>query len=210
MTWFIRAGLPLIMLLLADGAAAGNLLANPDFDQNKGLLGWTTKMSSDTCPMNTDCGHMYASAAECCGRPNSGAASSTSAFSQFDELSQCVRGIEPNTAYDASVWIQLTPASSGLDQGPRPAFGVAWFASGDCSGPTLTSATKSVNASTWKQFSVTGIVPPPKSGSARFSLFATYKGELNIGGSAVRTDFDSAFFGPGATVPVELQSFSID
>lgn len=209
MTGFIRTGLPLILLLLAHAAAAENLLANPDFDRNKGLIGWNTKMAVDTCPMNTDCGHMYASQSECCGRANSGAASSTSAFSQFDELSQCVSGIQPNTAYDASVWIQLTP-SSGLDLAPKPGFGVAWYASADCSGPTLSNATTSVTAASWKQFSLPNIMSPAKVGSARFSLFASYQGDRIIGGNAVRTDFDSAVFGPSGTVPVELQSFSID
>ena len=208
-TWFIRTGLPLIMLLLADGAAAQNLLNNPDFDQNKGLTGWNTKMAVGTCPMNTDCGHMYASDSECCGRSDSGSASSTSAFSQFDELSQCVSSIQPDTAYDASVWIQVTPVP-GPNQAPKPSLGVAWYASADCTGPNLTSTTKSFKASVWKQFSLSGVMSPAKVGSARFSLFATYQGDRIIGGSAVRTDFDNAFFGPSGTVPVELQSFSVD
>jgi hypothetical protein len=209
MTWFTRAGLSLIMLLLAHGAAAENLLSNPDFDGNKGLIGWITKAGSETCPMNTDCGRMYASTAECCGRANSGSASSTSALSQFDQLSQCVRGIEPKTSYDASVWIQLTPAS-GLNQAPKPSFSVAWYASTDCTGPVLSSETMSARAGAWAQFSLPGIVSPAKVGSARFSLFASYRGKPNVGTNAVRTDFDSAFFGPTGTVPVELQSFSID
>jgi len=209
MTWFIRAGLSLIMLLLAHGAAAENLLSNPDFDNSKGLLGWITKVASETCPMNTECGHMYASAAECCGRPGSGSASSTSALSQFDQLSQCVSGIESNTSYDASVWIQLAPAS-GLNQAPKPSFGVTWYASADCSGPALSNATMSARAGHWAQFSLPGIVSPGKVGSARFSLFASYRGKQNVGANAVRTDFDSAFFGPSGTVPVELQSFSVD
>jgi hypothetical protein len=209
MTWFIRTGLPLIMLLMAESAAAGNLLNNPDFDRNKGLIGWTTKMASGTCPMNSDCGHMYASASECCGRANSGSASSTSAFSQFDQLSQCVHGIEADTSYDVSVWIQLTP-SIGFNQAPKPGFGVAWYASADCTGPALTNSTTSVKAAAWQQFSLPAIVAPDKAGSARFSLFASYQPKQNAVGNPVRTDFDNAFFGPSATVPVELQSFSVD
>jgi len=209
MTWFIRTGLSLIMLLSAQGAAAENLLTNPDFDGGKGLIGWITKGGNVTCPMNTDCGRMYASAAECCGRPDRGSASSTSALSQFDQLSQCVRGIESNTAYDASVWIQVPPPS-GLNQAPKPSFSVGWYASTDCSGPVLSSETMSARAGVWAQFSLPGIVSPAKVGSARFSLFASYHGKVNVGANAVRTDFDSAFFGPSGTVPVELQSFSVD
>lgn len=193
----------------ANGSAA-NLLVNADFDQATSMAGWTwinldEASKIEICGTGTTCGSMHLSTAECCGIAASGSVASTSPLFNALALTQCVTGIVENTAYDFGAWIRLTTAS-GFEPG-LPGVGIRWYASNDCSGVSLSSNGQSVAPENWSRTAVPANTAPAGSHSAQFLLSVGPSGDS---GTSVGMEFDSAFFGPTGTVPVELQSFVID
>ncbi|MEO5559783.1 MAG: hypothetical protein ABIR10_08915, partial [Dokdonella sp.] len=110
-----------------------------------------------------------------------------------------------NEAYDLGAWIRLT-TPSGFEPG-LPVIGLSWYSAADCSSPSGYSATRSAEPATWTRIAISGVVAPEGTHSARIFLMA---GATGLAGTLVGMEFDSAFFGPAGTVPVELQSFTID
>ncbi|MEO7062559.1 MAG: hypothetical protein ABI082_02145 [Dokdonella sp.] len=209
MTRFIRLILPLSLFLFANGSEAANLLVNPDLDQANGLSGWTWDSNGENpivCSSAADCGNMHYSASDCCNKLDSGAVASKSSFFYTEELTQCIPDITANTSYDLGAWMRLT-TPSGFEAG-LPYMGTGWYASTDCSGDEIgRTSLSSIDSETWTRIAVSNSVAPAGTHSARFLLIA---GPTGLSGTAVDMEFDSAFFGPSGTVPIELQSFSVD
>jgi hypothetical protein len=192
-----------------DGFAA-NLLVNSDFDQTASMAGWTWIQVVDggesvACGTGATCGAMHFSTAECCGVGASGSVASNSSFFDAEALAQCVTGIVENTAYDFGAWIRLTTVP-GMQPG-LPGVLVRWYSSNDCSGSALAFNGTSVGPVSWSRTAFPMNIAPSGSHSAQFLLRAAPTGDS---GTSVGMEFDSAFFGPSGTVPVELQSFAID
>ncbi len=202
------------LALLTNGAAAANLLVNPDFDQSNGFSGWSVYLSgysgpSSTCTGSSNCGVFhYVANDECCGQGSSGAIAANSPFfyQNLAAVFQCVTGISGNAAYDYGVWMRLTTAS-----GPNPGLPIvflSWYSSADCTGQSAgATAGGTTGSGTWTRIAVPGSVAPVGTQSAAFMMIA---GEYGDSGTQVGMEFDSAFFGPAGTVPVELQSFSVE
>ena len=195
--------------IFASAAAASNLLVNPDFSAGVKLDGWgRSNPGVVICPRGKYCGSMQFSPTDCCGDASSGSAVSTS-LSSFDILSQCVNNIAPNTNYDMSVWIRRVPPEAE-DRSPKAGFSITWYSSANCNGMALSNVLQSVQAGEWAKYEMLDMTAPAKASSAKFSLLTNSETPTDSAVKPVQTEFDNAFFGPSATVPVELQSFDVD
>jgi hypothetical protein len=190
-------------------ARADNLLVNPDFDLAAGLGGWTAHELADNtytpCSGTGSCGAFLFTEDECCAQPASGSISATSPLLDFSELLECVTVAE-NTAYDYGAWLRLTNRPPGIEPG-LPGVSVSWFASADCSGSAMSSGPQDGTESLlWTRIGIPSIVAPMGAHSAAFILAIGVSGDAGV---MVTAEYDSAFFGPSGTVPVELQAFSV-
>ncbi|MEP6880733.1 MAG: hypothetical protein ABI866_02005 [Dokdonella sp.] len=198
-------------------ASAQNLLTNAEFDSANGLSGWiwlpdATLTGPDdpgaiVCSGASDCGRMQYSADECCTIPNSGSAKTTSSFFYREGIMQCVIAIVPGSDYDFGAWMRIT-STPGFQPG-LPTAQVFWYPTADCTGSAISGNQDFAltTSSNWSRSGVSQVTAPMGTQSARFLLIA---GPVGLNGSYVDMEFDSTYFGPSGSVPVKLQSFSIE
>ena len=98
-------------------------------------------------------------------------------------------------------------ATPGFQPG-LPYVGLVWYASTDCTGQAIGAGpSRTTQSTSWTRIAVPNTIAPSGAQSARIDLISGPTGDA---GSSVGMQFDGAFFGPSGTVPVELQSFSVD
>ncbi len=202
---------------LIHAAAAQNLLINAEFDATNGLSGWTWLPDATlsgpgdpgtiVCSGASDCGRMQYSADECCANPSSGSAKTTSSFFYREGIMQCVTAIVPDAAYDFGAWMRIT-STPGFQPG-LPTAQVFWYSTADCTGSAISGNQDFAQtvSSSWLRSGVAQVTAPTGAQSARFLLIA---GPVGLIGSYVDMEFDNTYFGPSGSVPVKLQSFSIE
>ena len=208
-------GILRFLLLLAGAFFAGatgaqNLLVNASFSSSSGLSGWTFLTDADiqnlttiACSGTADCGSFQFSPSECCSAPGSGSAKTSSSFFYGNVIAQCVSGVVAGSAYDFGAWMRITSVPGVLPA--LPGVRVMWFSTSDCSG-TSSSNFAGPPSAPWERVGEQAVAPLGAQ-SARFLLRA---GQFGLQGSSVDSELDSAFFGPSGSVPVELESFSIE
>jgi len=194
-----------VLLGLCETSFAANLLQNADFANAAPFANWTNydviTPWLTPCPAAGPCGTFQNSPGdECCGEPASG-----SAAAQFTSLAsdmiQCVPGIVAGTSYDFGAWMRTIPPTKQVPS--RVTVIVWWISTPDCLGDVVgSSQSAAVTTTDWTRIAVPSQVAPATTQSAAFIIRNTSYSQP--------TEVDSVFLGPSGTVPVELQSFSVD
>jgi hypothetical protein len=123
----------------------------------------------------------------------------------FADLTQCI--VTP--AIPASVDFFARRKVLNNAQGGASVFTVEFFSSTDCSNINSIgmkhSDTTTDAGNGWEEHSFTGFAPPTGTAAVKVELHAT--GIAPMGGVTL---FDHLFFGQSGTMPVKLQTFSVD
>jgi hypothetical protein len=176
-------------------ARAQNLLTNGDFDNPPGnLSGWVA--AGQTVPI-------WDGSENCCGGAGSGSVflSGTSTGAQ---ISQCVPVVDTH-GYDLKARVEGTTVGTN----PFASFttmAIYWFAGLGCAGSVLDlQVVSQVIPAPWTSL---GFSASPPSGTGSASIV------LSVPAASLSTSpqahWDGVAFGPTGTVPVTLESFSVD
>ncbi len=164
--------------VLAFSASAGNLIVNPDF--NEGLDGWTTiTAGNSTATLDTTTGSPTAPSVHMLAIPASA------------------------TVSIASSCMQIGPGSVDLYLNIKGTTGFAFAGINSYSDPNCVFGLRATDSEsfpanqTWDTYSMTGVILPPATRSAKVVLSAT----MGSSGDAGNANFDHVQFGASGTVP---------
>ncbi|GAA0713947.1 hypothetical protein [Dokdonella soli] len=189
--WLVA--LALAMSTGAAGVGAANLLVNPDF--NTDLGGWgTTNASQGTTTFDGTA-----------GSPAAGSVLLSGVACCTVQVSQCVP-VTAGQSYDFGANLIEGPTAPG-QSGDGTGVDLHWYTDAACATAYISqNVLQPAISSTWARYGQGSVVAPAGAQSVWFRIYQyNFKGLANLTSHA-----DHAFFGPSGTVPVELQSFSID
>ncbi|MGZ7032065.1 MAG: hypothetical protein ACXVIJ_08840 [Thermoanaerobaculia bacterium] len=179
----------------ASRVGAQNLLQNGNFDTD--LSGWTDITFPPPVWTPDDC----------CANPDSGSVRLRGGGTFMPILASDCVAVTANSGYDVRTMVNMVPFSPGDPYPAGAALYVIWNAAPDCTGVEIDrqGILFSADPLGWHLASA-HLVAPDGTNSAFVQLLA-----LNGGlSSGINAYFDDVRFGPSGSVPVDLQSFTVD
>ena len=196
-------------------AEAANELANATFSNASGLEGWSlwaVGSGFTPCSAAPDCGPFHFVADECCGAGASGSVEGTSQTGTAPPtiLAQCIA--VPPGSYDYGAWIRVTNLPAGIGADKLPRVDVIWWTDANCTGTPSVAIPRppGVDSPTWQSVGMGNIVAPGAPVATQTALIMFLVPNADDAATTVTARFDNAIFGPTGTVPVELQTFTVD